>query len=368
MVFYIDGTREAARQRALPQTPDRPPPARRLGAVCARGYTGRKRGELVRTRTTVLQAHRSQWLGTFGNAGNGQYREELHRAVATIQRYAKAHMWPVERMLVRLDGQYRTGAVLAELAGLAYVMRGKDYQLLDRPEIQHASTYLPISSSVVRKVAWCARPTIALTWRLGQRGSAAGSWSASQKKPRVGVRRAGLVYEFFLTCLPQAAFTTANVVALYLHRGAFENALADEDLQQDPDRWCSHAPGGQEAWQIISQWVWNVRLELGHHLEPTALRTTEFAPALPPAQEHAAPPASYAPAKGPCPSNRAASGDVTLSSNQMVPCVARLGRRSLRPKRVVRGMLAYGWCMQRASVNVEAARCASSASGMAVPR
>ncbi len=37
-------------------------------------------------------------------------------------------------------------------------------------------------------------------------------------------------------------------------------------------------PAFQEAWQIISQWVWNLRLELGHVLEPTPLRTTEFAP------------------------------------------------------------------------------------------
>ena len=38
------------------------------------------------------------------------------------------------------------------------------------------------------------------------------------------------------------------------HRGAFEPVLADEDQEQDPDRWCSHAPAGQEAWQIVSQW------------------------------------------------------------------------------------------------------------------
>jgi hypothetical protein len=52
--------------------------------------------------------------------------------VAAIQRYAKAHAQPVERVLLRLDGQYGTGAILAERAGLAYVMRGKDSQLLDR--------------------------------------------------------------------------------------------------------------------------------------------------------------------------------------------------------------------------------------------
>lgn len=61
LMFDVDGTREAARQRALPHRPDRPPPQRRLRARCAPGYTGPKRGEVVRTRSTVLQAHTHQW-------------------------------------------------------------------------------------------------------------------------------------------------------------------------------------------------------------------------------------------------------------------------------------------------------------------
>jgi hypothetical protein len=75
------------------------------------------------------------------------------------------------------------------------------------------------------------------------------------------------------------SMASSDVVELYLHRGAFEPALADEDQEMDPDRWCSHTACGQEAWCIMSQWVWNLRLELGHQLGPTPLRTTEFAPA-----------------------------------------------------------------------------------------
>ena len=85
LVFDVDGTREAARQRALPKTADRPAPMRRLRPLCAPGYTGRKRGEVVRSRTTILQAHTHQFLGTFGNPGNGEYRAELRRAVTAIQ-------------------------------------------------------------------------------------------------------------------------------------------------------------------------------------------------------------------------------------------------------------------------------------------
>jgi hypothetical protein len=40
--------------------------------------------------------------------------------------------------------------------------------------------------------------------------------------------------------------------------------LAEEDVEADPDRWCSSTECGQELWQIACQWVWNLRLSLGH--------------------------------------------------------------------------------------------------------
>ncbi len=117
-VFDIDGTREAGRQRALPKTEDLPPAHRRLDEVCAAGYTGHKRGEVVRTRTVVSQAHTSQWLGSFGNKGNGEYRKELERALGVIRCYLAAHGLSQAHALLRLDGLYGTGAVIADLAGL----------------------------------------------------------------------------------------------------------------------------------------------------------------------------------------------------------------------------------------------------------
>jgi len=33
--------------------------------------------------------------------------------------------------------------------------------------------------------------------------------------------------------------------------------LADEDVEEDPDRWCSSTECGQELWQMACQWVWN---------------------------------------------------------------------------------------------------------------
>src|SRR5256714_9156364 len=53
VVVDVDGTKQAARQRALPHLPSLPAPHRRFDQVCAPGYKGRKRGEVVRTLITT---------------------------------------------------------------------------------------------------------------------------------------------------------------------------------------------------------------------------------------------------------------------------------------------------------------------------
>jgi hypothetical protein len=236
-VFDIDGTREAARQRALPQTNDLPPAFRRLDGVCAPGYRGRKRGEVVRTRTTVSQAHSYQWLGSFGNRGNGRYREELRKGIAAIGRYLAAHQFPQERTLIRLDGQYGNGAVLSDVAGFAFVTRGKDYHLLDHPLVQ-ARLHLPPDqvqqrpeSQMVRSRYDCPEIPVGPEGTL-YRVIVATHLTGKKKSP-IGATRKGVVYELFFTNLPQQAFTACDVVELYLHRGAFEPILSDAEPISD---------------------------------------------------------------------------------------------------------------------------------------
>jgi hypothetical protein len=53
--------------------------------------------DLLARRLGEEEQHTHQWLATFGNPGNGQYREELRRAVATIQAYLKAYDFPEAR-------------------------------------------------------------------------------------------------------------------------------------------------------------------------------------------------------------------------------------------------------------------------------
>jgi len=328
-VFDIDGTREAARQRALPMTEDRPAPVRRLRPLCAPGYTGRKRGEVVRTRTTVLQAHTHQWLATFGNPGNGQYRAELRQAVLVIQSYLQSHSHPEAHALLRLDGQYGTGAVLADVAGLSCVVRGKDYQLLKRAEVQ-ARLHLPPDQHLTHPESGLCRslydcPELVLGPAKEACRVVIATHPATETRSPIGVTRGGVVYELFFTRLSQDAFTASDIVALYLHRGAFETTLSDEDQEQDPDRWCSQTAHGQEVWQMVSQWVWNLRLELGHQITSDPVRTTEFAPALlPPLTPATAPAQGYAKASVALPwkVGRFSGQDFALQADGTLRCPA----------------------------------------------
>jgi hypothetical protein len=285
LVFDIDGTREAARQRKLPHGADLPAPHRRLDALCAPGYLGRGRGEVVRTRTTVLQMHTRQWLGSFGGRGNGDYRGELQAALQAVTTYLT--MWELPRRcgIVRVDGQYGDSSVIADIlaTGLHIVVRKRGYRLLDHPQVQAALAHAPVATMTTRESQVTYEvfdlPQILLedgktsvrllltrrAWKQGEPisvGKVVGDW----------------VYEHFVTTLPSESFLATDVLDLYQGRGAFEGTLADEDREGDPDRWCSLTPGGQEFWHIIWQWVWNLRLAFSTRWSETPLREMEWAP------------------------------------------------------------------------------------------
>ncbi len=146
IVVDVDGTRAVARQRALPHLSSLPSPHRRFDLVAAPGYKGRKRGEVVRTRTTIMQAHTHQFMGTFGGSGNGDYRGELQRTLQVITKYATAHKLLLSQILVRLDGLYGNAAVLTQVLDttLGIIGRSRDYGLLDLAEVQAVLARPPV--------------------------------------------------------------------------------------------------------------------------------------------------------------------------------------------------------------------------------
>ena len=286
LVFDVDATRQAARQRALPCDATLPPARHRLDAVCAPGYKGRKRAEVVRTRTTALQMHTRQWIGTYGNRGNGDYQGELAAALGAIKTYLAHFALPPEAALVRFDRQYGDAVVIAQLieAGVYLITRGRTYGMLERPQLQGVLTHPPSARVTAlntdQVVELFDGGWLDLDEGLPQVRVIVARHAAPPpgKKVRVDKRVGEWVYELFITTLPVEGFLVEDALDLYHGRGAFEAVLADEEVEEDPDRWCSYTERGQELWQIACQWVWNLRLALGKRMQAEALHELEWAP------------------------------------------------------------------------------------------
>lgn len=136
-VFDVDGTHQVARQRSVTQKENYPTVRRRSQAAVRAGYLGRKRGEGIRSRSAVNQAHTTEWLGTFGSAGNGTPGPDLDRACEVIQHYLQHYGIPGSKAIVRLDGFYGTPQFVNRMQHhqLGYLLRCRDYNLLKQPAI-----------------------------------------------------------------------------------------------------------------------------------------------------------------------------------------------------------------------------------------
>jgi hypothetical protein len=118
-------------------------------AVCAPGYSGRKRGEVVRTRTVVLQMHTRQWIGTYAGRGNGDYCSELTRALQSITTYLKQFVltpevaqgesrWALWRRGSHGSPRFRQGCILSpeqEESKFSSIKRSKGYWLIPQPRV-----------------------------------------------------------------------------------------------------------------------------------------------------------------------------------------------------------------------------------------
>lgn len=291
MVFDVDGTVKATRHRALVTAPTHPQLKRRSENACAPGYSGRKRGDYVRTRSTIACAHTHEWLGTFAAAGNGTPKTDLMRACDLIKRYLQTSGLALVQGIVRLDGLYGSASYVSELqqAQIAYAIRCRDYHLLNDSIIAsvlkqapHATiTYpdsphsrdlfdIPCLDSTRRGYHEPMRLVVVRMERFDKR------------KRAVGKCQGKYIHELFLTSLPVEQFTATDVLNLYNGRGGFEQVLSEEDREQDGDRWCSWQAQGQSFWQILNQWVWNWRIRAGAAQSPQlCARQTEWSPALP---------------------------------------------------------------------------------------
>jgi len=196
-----------------------------------------------------MQTH--QWIGSVGHPGNGHDREELRRTKMAIQASLQAHDFPAERARFRLDGHEGSGGIVSHLADLSYVTRVKDSGMRDRADVQ-ARFHLPADqhlssaqSGMCRTRSDCPGQRLSPDGPLVRLIVATHPVLTTKKKKRtIGFIQDGVVSERFLTTLPQNAFPASDVVSLSLYRSAFETAHEDDDLEQEPDHWCSHAACG----------------------------------------------------------------------------------------------------------------------------
>jgi hypothetical protein len=212
----------------------------------------------------------------------------LARALCAISTYLKHFALTPQTALVRLDGQYGDAVVMAQLieAGVYWITRGRTYGMLERPQLQCVLTHPPSACVTALNTGKAVELFDGGWFHLDLDGAlpkvrviiARHAAPPPGKKVPVGKQVGEWVYELFMTTLPADGFLAEDAWDVYQGRGAFEAVLSDEDVEIDPDRWCSYTEYGQELWQVACQWVWNLRLSLGKTMQEAELREIEWAP------------------------------------------------------------------------------------------
>jgi hypothetical protein len=213
---------------------------RRLDAIWAPGYTGQRRGEVVRTRTIVLPMHTHQWRGPFGGQGHGDSRGELAAVRQAVEASLAAWGLPCAEGVVRVDGPDGDPAVMAQIvnSGLQVVVRGRGYPLLEQPQGHANVTPTSVPVSITRPASQTTDEVFDIPhlrlgadqlccWVILTRHGWTGAPATVGK--RVGT---GVYALCVLTTLPAGGFLATAVLDRYHGRGAGEGALADAPRRQ----------------------------------------------------------------------------------------------------------------------------------------
>ncbi|MCP6759966.1 MAG: hypothetical protein NHB32_14690 [Fischerella sp. CENA71] len=139
-------------------------------------------------------------------------------------------------------------ASLVQKNGLGYVMRCRDYHLLEHLDVQAriksaaSRDWQTVNGNDFQKML-----DIGYIEELG-RGYSAPMRLIVVRTPeklhpnRVGKSLKGEVYELFMTSQSASSLNASDVLNLYYGRGGFERRLFEEDEEQQMDRWCSWTP------------------------------------------------------------------------------------------------------------------------------
>lgn len=292
-VFDVDPTVKALRHRALPVAEDLPEPARRSEDTAAPGYKGRKRGDVVFRQATVQHAGSGGWLHAQLAPGNkdsvGDFARCLDSIVATCERIGH----PLERALVRMDGEHGNVPWYAACRerGLPFITRLNRPKLYEDPEVLarlREATWRLVEDSLAGPQRSAADLGV-MTLSAGKktRRPDGGVYDPiavrvvacifpKQGKAKRGRTLDGWEVELFAVDLPADAWPAPEAITAYYGRNALENRFAQEDRELGLERIVSYHLPGQELATLVGLSLWNRRVVVGFEMEtPPAERPVQ---------------------------------------------------------------------------------------------
>lgn len=273
-ILHWDPTIMALRQRALPEADDLPRACRRTDAVAKPGYAGRKRGDVVVSRSTLQDGHTSAWLGVDVCPGNAEVRQMLHNDLGGVDTFLKRTGGQKERTMVVVDGAWG-GTPQLELLderGLCGLARLSEYGLLELVEVAQMleeARWQRVEDSLSGPQRWA---TELGQWQLTGEFSVRvviSRFELSEQAKRgsgAGKNLGGWHYEIFGTLADKQRWPAADLVELYYGRNAHENRYGAERKELRLDQLYSQNPSGQKLVCAVALWVWNLQLVLGSKL------------------------------------------------------------------------------------------------------
>ena len=286
-VFDFDPSRQAFRQRALPDDPALPPADRDLQDLAAPGYAGRKRGETVCSEGMLQHHGSSLWLDATVQKGNGDPRSQLASALAAVVATCQALAFPQTRALVRTDGQFGNvpSFSAAVATGVGYLSRVSRPEILALPEVRsrlNAARWRRVPDSRAGPARYAADlGEIALPPGDATRredGSAyepvvvrvvVSRYGRSSAAKPVGTVIGDEVFECFGSVgLRPEEWPAATVVAAYYGRCSQENSFCQLDRELAAENVWAKSCGGQQLALLCLLFVWNARVVEGVRRHP----------------------------------------------------------------------------------------------------
>jgi hypothetical protein len=285
LVFDLDGTVRAFRQRGLPNGTGLPDPVRWTEQIAQPGYPGRKRGESQVSSYRLHQAGSNQWLGQGAVAGNPVMSEVVQEVSKWIVALCGSLGIPSRRVILRIDGAGGNSVCLkaCQEAGFHTLVRWPYYHLLDSPQVrehlgQEVWSEVPDSESGPTRYAAELGTS---PWSLGDQPPPTGTrvvvsrfLSAQEGKKRGAGHLIGPAhYELFATDLTASDWPAEDLVWLYFGRAAHENSLGQGNREKGLTRMlCKTNRQGQNLAQLVLMLVWNLETTLGWQLKASSER------------------------------------------------------------------------------------------------